>query len=212
VKFDEHNADIVAWARLKQQLDEVDKRIDSRTPDVHDEERRIVAMRARADELYRDAGLVGSPMPVPFERADTFRRRVMGDLARIGGSKFSQKDLMSIKDETVLTNVERDIFDAAKEKARFYGLKPGQIRERVVTGGGGHKAVEFDGLEGTHFVDQFRRRPFAEGVSHPRDAWAHARAQADREEAAGRAARATEAMRQFLVPAASRGTAATAGF
>jgi len=140
----------------KELRESVQERASRETP-TEDEQRAMVAMRARADELYRDAGLVGSPMPLPFERGDSYRKRVMSDLARIGASPWAGKDLKSIKDEAALSAVETQVFDAAKANAKSYGLKDGELREIRTDSRGGHRQVEFVGGKNAWFGNAFSR-------------------------------------------------------
>jgi len=121
----------------KELRESVQERASRETPS-EDEQREIVQYRSRADELYRDAGLVGSPMPLPFERADNFRKRVLGDLARIGKSEWAGVDMKG---------------------AKSYGLKDGELREINTSSRGGHRQVDFVGGKGAWFGNTFRREP-----------------------------------------------------
>jgi len=141
----------------KELRESVQERASRETPS-EDEQREIVQYRSRADELYRDAGLVGSPMPLPFERADSFRKRVLGDLARIGRSEWAGVDMKGAKG-SMLEAAEEQIFADAKKNAKSYGLKDGELREINTSSRGGHRQVDFVGGKGAWFGNTFRREP-----------------------------------------------------
>ena len=120
------------------------------------DERQMLGMQARADEAYVAAAR-RAPPPHAYERPDEYRRRLV-DGVKGYSPKWRQVDIARM-DDSVLPIAEKQIYADAVANGRTYELKPGEIRERLTESGGGHKVIEFDGGEDTHFTEQFRRPP-----------------------------------------------------
>ena len=83
-------------------------------------------------------------------------------------SAWRGKDLSGITDETALTAIEGQIFADAVANGRTYGLKPHEIRQRVIPSAGGHTIIEYDGGPDASFIRQFAPAPRL-GVFRPRE-------------------------------------------
>jgi hypothetical protein len=122
------------------------------------DERSLMTLQARADETYREAGRIGAPPPLGHERPAEFRMRLVQGLQRFS-PKWRNIDLANARDAGALDTIEAQIYADARKFGRTADLKPGEIRERHSTTGGGHRVIEFDGGEGAHFTQEFRRLP-----------------------------------------------------
>jgi hypothetical protein len=125
------------------------------TPVTAEDEHRMSAMQARADASYAAAAR-RAPPPLPLERPEEYRRRLVDGVRELS-PRWRNADVRGMRDDA-LTAVEGQIYADALENGRRHGLRLGEFRERVVQNSTGHTIIEFDGAEGTHFVDQFNRR------------------------------------------------------
>jgi hypothetical protein len=129
---------------------------DRERPRTYDDEQQILNLRAKADPVYRDAGRLGAPEPMVSESPRAFRIRMLDDLGRYH-KDWSKTSVDCIRDETALSHVEQQIFDAARKNGPSYGLKDGEIRQLATKTQGGHTVYNFAGNENTHFTQQFSR-------------------------------------------------------
>jgi hypothetical protein len=126
-------------------------------PITADDEHRMLGMQARADDAYRAANR-RAPPPLPLENPDQYRLR-LADGLKVYSPKWRNVDLRNVADAGALDVAETQVFADAIANGRTHGLKPYEIRERVTTGHGGHKVIEFDGGPDASFVRQFSREP-----------------------------------------------------
>jgi hypothetical protein len=169
--------DFVKARDLRQELRRLEESISRRanqTPITAADEQAMTAMQARADASYAAASR-RAPPPLPLERPEAYRRRLLNDL-RDYSPRWRAADVQSMPDDA-LSAVEPMIFADAIKHGRTHDLKPGEFRERVVPSEGGHRIIEFDAAEGAHFVDLFNRparrakfRPHSEYDQLSRDA------------------------------------------
>jgi hypothetical protein len=83
-----------------------------------------------------------------------FRLRLAAGLQNYS-SRWKNANLAALPD-AALAAAESQIY-ADAPKGRTAGLRPTEIRERVMTDSSGHRVVEFDGGEDASFVKQFSR-------------------------------------------------------
>jgi hypothetical protein len=124
-------------------------------PITEAEERRCLELQSRADSAYQAAGR-RAPPALAYENPDQFRRRLLDGIKALS-PRWSRVDFTSCAEDAVQI-AEGQVFADALKNGRTAGLVPGQIRERVTTGHGGHKVIEFDGVD-AHFTQAFSRAP-----------------------------------------------------
>jgi hypothetical protein len=127
-------------------------------PLTESDERELMNLRARADEVYRAAGRIGAPEPTSFDRPESYRLRLAEGLKKHSAT-WKDADLVNAYAAGAFGVVEGQIYADARASGRTYGLKPGQIRERPFVTAAGVRIIEFDGGPDSHFTKQFAREP-----------------------------------------------------
>jgi len=118
--------------------------------------------RMRNDQALYDLAYIAAnrkaPPPLGHERPGPYVRRLAAGLQAMSPD-WSKVDVATLPDG-VFAHASAQIRSDAVKNGRTYGLRPGEIRQRTSTSGGGHTVIEFDGID-AHFTEQFRRPPRA---------------------------------------------------
>jgi hypothetical protein len=119
-----------------------------------EEEHRMMAMQARADEVYRGAGRY-APAPEAHERASAYERRLTDGL-KVYSERWSKANFSAMPDDAFAIVRDQVLADAS-QTARTHGLRADEIRELPSSSNAGHRVIEFTGGDRAWFGNQFRR-------------------------------------------------------
>jgi hypothetical protein len=124
------------------------------SPITEDDERRMYADQAVFDQAYVAAGR-RAPPPHPFERPDSFKRRLAAGLQSLS-TRWATADFQKIPSDALEIAAEQVRADALAN-GRTAGLQATEIREIPSTSASGHRTREFVGGPEASFIKRFTR-------------------------------------------------------
>jgi hypothetical protein len=124
-------------------------------PITIEDETKMVAAQARADEAYRAAGRIGAPTAMNFERPEGYERRLIEGIASHSPT-WARADFSKMPDNVF--QIARDqVLAEVAANAKPYGLGPKEIREKPGQSHAGHRTIDFVGGPEAHFIRAFER-------------------------------------------------------
>jgi hypothetical protein len=129
---------------------------DREQPRTYADEEQLIALRAKADPVYREDGRLGAPEPLVTESPRAFRIRMLDDLKRYHNDWARVSTLDSIREENTLNHVEQQLFEAARKNGKTYGMRDGEMRQ-VEKNEAGRHTIEHVGGPLAWFGRTFQR-------------------------------------------------------
>jgi hypothetical protein len=128
----------------------------SMQPITEQDERNLMELQARADEVYRAAGRIGAPAPMNFERPDTYRLRLAEGLQK-NSATWKNANLANALAAGALATAESQIYAEARANGRTAGLKARELKAIPTRSASGHESTEWVGGPEAHFIRAFER-------------------------------------------------------
>lgn len=142
-------------AALRAELEELKKAPAKPLADSEVEE--LADAQCMADAVLKKFGKTAQ-MPMPGERATSYRKRLIGQLKAYSPS-WKEVDLATINDAHILKTIEAQVYaDAAKHARKPTDLPKGKLREVKTDLGMGRNAIEFIG-DCDAWMNEFKLNP-----------------------------------------------------